>query len=75
MKTLTTSAPPAVRRLYTAEPKNWVVVIHPGEENEEVWGEYHTYDDGLRAIKDAHKKLSGFDLMKRDADGNLTTEF
>lgn len=55
---------------YTPTP--WVIVENPGTDFEDVWADYESYAVAVKALKNAPE---GCDLMKRLADGSLTTEY
>jgi hypothetical protein len=54
------------------EARRWVVVFHPGTEGQEIGPRFSTYAEALRVGSIGGER---FDVMFRDADGNLTTEF
>lgn len=55
----------------TTAARPYVLVIHPGEDREEVVGDFATAAEGRAAVR----QNPGSDLMKRRDDGTLTTEF
>ena len=56
------------------EARRWVVVTNPGAEDEDTWDHirFSTQHEAIRAASNCGVR---FDVMFRDADGNLTTEF
>lgn len=52
--------------------KPWVIVTNPGTDDEEIFGDYFSYLEAAKSLKYAPE---GSDIMKRQEDGNLTTEF
>ncbi len=52
-------------------PKPWVVVRHPGEDDEDIINDFSNVIEARKCIK-AHP---GSDLMKRLNTGQLTTEY
>lgn len=50
----------------------WVVVIRPGQDDEDIWGDYPTYRLAIAALGEPGERA---DVMKRLADGTLTTDF
>lgn len=58
---------------YEPQP-SWCVVADAGTDDEVVWSEHPTYAEALRA-KRWHGDDDSVDVMKRRADGSLTTEF
>jgi hypothetical protein len=55
-----------------ANPKPWVVVTHPGQDDEDIVADFPTYEAAMRALPDCGE---GADVMKRLANGVLTTLF
>jgi hypothetical protein len=55
------------------EARRWVVVSNPGTEDEDVWHiRFSTYHEALRVAGNCGVR---FDVMFRDENGNLTTDF
>lgn len=59
----------------TTDYPEWVIVENAGTDNEGIWSDHYTQSAAIRELKDAGGRENGFDLMKRLADGTLTTEF
>lgn len=53
----------------------WVVVINPGTDRESVAGEFEHRATAKAHLRDLQAAGDDADLMKRRADGTLTTEF
>ena len=52
-------------------PKPWVVIRHPGEDDEDIINEFFSVIEARKCIHDH----PGSDLMKRLNNGQLTTEY
>jgi len=53
----------------------WVVVTDAGTDDQRIFNDYPTFGSAKVGLKDLDYKLGGADIMKRLADGTLTTEF
>lgn len=53
-------------------PNPYVVVTNPGQDNQDIWGDYPNYKQAIAALNEADEPS---DIMKRLDDGTLTTEF
>jgi hypothetical protein len=53
----------------------WVIVERPGADDETVVCEYASQLEARRAFRDMQDDGAEVDLMKRESDGTLTTEF
>lgn len=53
----------------------WVVVEGAGTDNEDIWSDHYSFKAALKELEGAGGTDNGFDIMKRLADGTLTTEF
>lgn len=53
-------------------PKPWVVVTKPGQDDEEIWGDFQTYQEAVAELGEPGEPAS---IMKRLDDGTLTTEY
>ena len=73
--TKTNEARPSLGKLDTPDYPEWVVVENAGEDNEDIWADFNTYAAAIRELKECGGRENGFDIMKRLANGMLTTEF
>ena len=60
--------PPALAH----NPNPWVVVIRPGQDDEDIWADFPSYRLAVKALAEVGEKA---DVMKRLDNGQLTTEF
>jgi len=56
----------------TDQPKRWVIVTDPGTDQQDIWSEHATFKE---AKKQQNNVPGPSDIMKREANGTLTTEF
>lgn len=56
------------------EARRWVVVTNPGTEDEDT-NDHLRFSTHAEALRSASNWGVRFDVMFRDADGNLTTDF
>ena len=53
-------------------PKPWVIVTKPGQDDEDIWADFPTYKEAVAALGQPGEEAS---VMKRLDDGALTSEF
>ena len=53
-------------------PNPWVVVINPGTDEEDIWGDYPSFREAVAAQAEINDEA---DVMKLRNDGTLSTEF
>lgn len=53
----------------------WVIVERPGADDETVISEHASQHEARRAFRNLQDDGQPVDLMKRERDGTLTTEF
>lgn len=64
-----------VTAFYLAKnPKPWVVVTNPGTDDEGIWSDHPTYAEAKAELKETADDDRA-DIMKRLADGTLTTDY
>ncbi len=56
----------------TPNPNPWVVVIRPGQDDEDIWADFPSYRLALQALSEPGEEAC---VMKRLNNGQLTTEF
>ena len=59
----------------TSLVKEWAAVASPGTDDECVASEHWTYADALKVVELSRGGPERWDVMRRGADGVLTTEF
>lgn len=53
----------------------WVVVTDPGTDDQRIYNDYPTFGSAQIGLKECNHQLGSIDIMKRQADGTLTTEY
>lgn len=53
----------------------WVVVTDPGTDRQCIHDDYPSFGSANIALKELNYESGGADIMKRQEDGSLTTEF
>lgn len=56
-------------------PYPWVVVENPGTENEYIGGDFATMREALKAGRAWYHDDEEWDVMRRNDDGTLTTDY
>ncbi len=55
--------------------KKWAVIINPGLDTEQIESEFDRYDDANHRYHVLFDQGELVDVLKRDENGNLTTEY
>lgn len=56
-------------------PKPWVIVENPGTDCEDVHSDYKTFREAIKALDAYFYDEDGAQIMRRNDDGTLTTEY
>ncbi|WP_295006844.1 hypothetical protein [uncultured Dechloromonas sp.] len=68
-------AHPSLGKALEIDYPQWVVVENAGTDEEDIWSDHYTFKAALKELENCGGTENGFDIMKRLATGELTTEF